>query len=342
MVNGLIQFGKLLQNLGQNAAYPGFYSGVTESEYLEIQHAINKEQQFNPWFTKENICSALSGISRMLQPEELDKVIRNYGEVGSPKKVAIIMAGNIPFVGFHDVLAVLLTGNSAVCKFSSSDSRIPPLLLSKLIEFVPELRERLIFSFGPLKEYDAVIATGSNNTIAGLSTYFKHVPALFRKNRTSIAVLDGTETKEELAMLADDCFMYFGMGCRNVGKLFLPEDFEINRIFEAFLSYGDIINHHKYANNYDYQRTIFLMNQVAFLDNNSFMMKEDEGLHAPLSMLFYSRYKNRGEVDAFIADHTDEIQIEVSHAAVPFGLAQSPGILDFADGVDTFGWLLKL
>jgi hypothetical protein len=342
MVNGLIQFGKLLKDLGENASYTGFSSGVTEAEYNELQQAIKKEKQFNPWFTEENIRTAMCGISRMLTTEELSKVTNVYGTAISPQKIAIIMAGNIPFVGFHDVLSVLLTGNSAVCKFSSSDSRIPPLLLSRLMVFVPELSERLVFSFGPLKEYDAVIATGSNNTIESLRSYFSHVPSLFRKNRTSIAVLNGSETPEELNALANDCFQYFGMGCRNVGKLFIPEDFNINRIFEASLSYGEMVNHHKYGNNYDYHRTIFLMNQIPFLDNNAFMMKEDEGLHAPLSVLFYARYQNRSEVEAFIEKHDGEIQIVVGHEDVPFGKAQSPDILDFADDVDTFKWLLSL
>lgn len=339
---GLEQFGKLLAFLGANEAYPGPISGVTEVEYVDFQSAIAKEQQHNPWFIPAHVRSALTGISRLLQSEALEQIFETYGESVHPKRVAIIMAGNVPFVGFHDVLSVLVTGNTALCKFSSSDSRIPPLLLMQLKAFLPELENRLVFCFGPLKDFDAVIATGSNNTIASLKDYFKHVPALFRKNRTSIAVLDGSETEEELRGLADDCFLFFGMGCRNVGRLFVPQGFDLNRIFEAFLPIGDIINHHKYANNYDYQRTIFLMNQIPFLDNNAFMLKEDDALHAPLSVLHYTYYGDRSEVDAFISAHEEEIQIEVGHRSIPFGKAQSPGVFDFADNVDTFDWLLQL
>lgn len=338
----LIQFGKILGFLSSDNDYPGFQLGLTQEEFEDLKKLINKEHQHNPWFTKENVKSALNGISKLLEEKELDVVFEKYSTSVSEKRVAIIMAGNIPFVGFHDVLAVLVTGNIAVCKFSSDDSRIPPALLKILTDLYPELKTKIVFTFGPVKNYDAVIATGSNNTIETLKNYFKHVPNLFRKNRTSIAVLDGSETKEELELLSEDCFMYFGMGCRNVGKIFIPNDFNTDRIFEGFLKQGDIINHHKYANNYDYQRTVFLMNQMVFLDNNSFMLKEDDALHAPLSIIYYQRYNSKAEVEAFIAEHEQEIQIVVGKEGIPFGQAQSPAILDFADGVDTFSWLLSL
>ncbi len=339
---GLIQFGKLLNSVGSETEFPGFQIGVTEAEFLQLRTAVNKEHLYNPWFTVPNVKSALIGISNMLSESELNLVFEKYSTTEIPKRVAIIMAGNLPFVGFHDVLAVLVTGNIAICKFSSDDSRLPPLLLKVLIELNPELGKSIEFCFGPVKNFDAVIATGSNNTINSLKEYFKDKPAVFRKNRTSIAVLDGTETVEELTFLGQDCFQYFGMGCRNVGKIFVPKGFELNRIFEAFLPFGDIVNHHKYANNYDYHRTIFMMNQIPFLDNNSFMMKEDEGLHAPLSVIFYSYYEDRSEIEAFKKNHQEEIQIEVGHSGIAFGEAQQPGVFDFADDFDTFYWLSNL
>lgn len=338
----LVQFGKILNALAINTEFPGFQSGLTEAEFMQLKTVVNKEFQYNPWFTKENVNAALAGIAAMLEESELDKVFTAYKQTANPKRIAIIMAGNIPFVGFHDVLAVLVTGNIALCKFSSDDSRIPPTLLKVLIDLNPELQPFIEFSFGPVKNYDAVIATGSNNTINTLKDYFKDKPALFRKNRTSIAVLDGSETKEELEKLSEDCFLYFGMGCRNVGKLLIPSDFNVDRIFEGFLKQSDVINHHKYANNYDYQRTVFLMNQVQFLDNNAFMMKEDKSLHAPLSIIYFQRYGNEKEVQEYIAEHEDEIQAVVGKKYIPFGAAQKPGILDFADGVDTFAWLNDL
>jgi len=338
----LIQFGKILNSLATSTEFAGFQSGLTESEFVQLKTVINKEFQYNPWFTKENVSSALSGISGMLEEDELDQVFSKYDKTDFPKRIAIIMAGNIPFVGFHDVLAALVTGNIAICKFSSEDSRIPPMLLKLLIELNPEIKPFVEFSFGPVKNYDAVIATGSNNTINTLKDYFKDKPALFRKNRTSIAVLDGSETREDLEKLSDDCFQYFGRGCRNVGKLLIPEDFDVNRIFEGFLKQSDVINHHKYANNYDYQRTVFLMNQIPFLDNNAFMLKEDEALHAPLSIIYFQRYSNNNEVEAYISAHNEEIQAVVGNNYIPFGQAQNPKILDFADGIDTFSWLEKL
>ena len=342
LLKGLIQFGRLLNALGTHESWPGYECGVTETEFSDLKKMMVKEVQLNPWFTLENLHSAFNGIGFMLTETELTAFAAKYPEAENPKKVAIIMAGNVPFVGFHDVLCVLLSGNSVVCKFSSSDSRIPPVLLALLKQWVSGMDQRMEFSFGPLKEYDAVIATGSNNTIESLKGYFKHVPSLFRKNRTSIAILDGSETKEDIELLSDDCFRYFGMGCRNVGKLFVPADFNLDLIFEGFLKQGDVINHHKYANNYDYQRTIMMMNQIPFMDNNAFMLKEDEGLHAPLSMIYYKRYSNLSEVEAFIQEHETEIQIVVGKGYVPFGQAQCPGLTDYADNVDTMQWLQGL
>ncbi len=342
LLKGLVQFGKLLNALGTHDSWPGYECGITETEFSDLKKMMQKEAQLNPWFTLENLQSAFKGLGFMLAESELKAFAAAHKVAETSRKVAIVMAGNVPFVGFHDVLCVLLSGNTAVCKFSSSDNRIPPALLALLKQWVEGLDQHLEFSFGPLKDYDAVIATGSNNTIESLKGYFKHVPALFRKNRTSIAVLDGSETNEELELLSDDCFRFFGMGCRNVGKIFIPKDFDLNLIFEAFLKQGEIINHHKYANNYDYQRTILLMNQISFMDNNAFMMKEDEGLHAPLSLIYYSRYSNFSEVETFIREHADEIQIVVGKGRVPFGQAQCPGLTDYADNIDTMQWLLKL
>jgi hypothetical protein len=215
-------------------------------------------------------------------------------------------------------------------------------VIQLLTEIDERLKSKIQLVVGPLKNFDAVIATGSNNTIAQFETYFGKYPHIFRRNRTSIAVLTGDETNEELTALGDDCFLYFGMGCRNVSKLFIPNDFNIDRLFEAFLPHSDIINHHKYGNNYDYNRTIFLMNSIPFLDNNCFMLKEDTGLHAPLSVIYYERYESLDEATTFIQAHRSELQVIVGKNQTPFGVAQTPKIDDFADDVDTMLWLNEL
>lgn len=333
------QFRRLVLAAADQNEWSGFESGLTASEWEELQVAINKEHQYNPWFTAQNVRSSLRGIATLLKEGELNTFANRYAFAAEPRTVAIIMAGNLPFVGFHDVLCVLLSGNKALCKLSSSDSRIPMYFLNYLKNMHPELTDRIQIAVGPIKGYQAVIATGSNNTIEQLKSYFGHVPSLFRKNRTSVAVLSGNETKEELEALSDDCFLYFGMGCRNVGKLYLPADFDTNRIFEAFLVKSDVINHHKYANNYDYQRTVHLMNSIPFLDNNCFILKEDNALHAPLSMIHFERYNDLTQVQQHLKQMEEEIQVVVGVGGVPFGSAQFPGVHDFADGVDTMAWL---
>lgn len=326
----------------QNESWPGYECGLTEEEFLSFKKTINKEVQLNPWFTKENCYKALNGIAHLIEKESLEQFSKTYQFAEKPLTVALVMAGNIPFVGFHDLLCTLLTGNKALCKLSSSDARIPLKIIEWMLQWNPELKEWIRISVGPIKEYDAVIATGSNNSIAQFETYFSHVPHLFRKNRTSVALLDGTETPEELQALGSDCFDFFGMGCRNVSKLYVPEGFDLNRIFENFLGQTHLIQHHKYGNNYDYNRTVYLMNQIPFLDNNAFMLKEDEGIHAPLSVIFYEYYTDKTSIVNHLETRKEELQAIVGHGFIPFGKAQSPDITDFADRIDTCAWLNSL
>lgn len=316
--------------------------GLTEEEFNAFKKQINQECLHNPWFTPSHVKSAIRGVIHLLEPDSFERFVYTYAYASQPKRVAVIMAGNIPLVGFHDFMCVLTTGNKPVCKLSSSDSRLLLTIIQWMIAWEPALSEVITVSLGPIKDYQAVIATGSDNTISQFEKYFTQVPHLFRKNRTSIAVLDGTETDDELKSLAQDCFLYFGMGCRNVSKLFIPADFNLNRIFENFLEVSELIQHHKYGNNYDYNRTVYLMNNIPFLDNNVFMLKEDSGLHAPLSVIYYERYENKASVDQFIEDNEAVLQAVVGHAHIPFGKAQNPDITDFADNIDTCKWLNSL
>lgn len=342
IIKVLVQLGTIFNAVASNDEWRDYDCGLTENEWDSLQLMIKKEKQHNPWFTEKNIKSSMKGLALMLEETALTTFANNYSYTNQPKKIALIMAGNIPLVGFHDLICVLLSGNNALCKLSSQDSRIPMFVIQLLTEIDERLKSKIQLVVGPLKNFDAVIATGSNNTIAQFETYFGKYPHIFRRNRTSIAVLTGDETNEELTALGDDCFLYFGMGCRNVSKLFIPNDFNVDRLFEAFLPHSDIINHHKYGNNYDYNRTIFLMNSIPFLDNNCFMLKEDTGLHAPLSVIYYERYESLDEATTFIQTHRSELQVIVGKNHTPFGVAQTPKIDDFADDVDTMLWLNHL
>lgn len=342
IINGFVQLGKLMSQLAEGKDWDGYHTGVTEEEYQKINTEINKQVIYNGWFTPENVRKSIGGISTWLTEEELNDWVNQYSFTNTPKRVAIIMAGNIPLVGFHDFLAVLISGHKAICKLSSDDNKLLPLLAGHLVSFVPALKERIVFSMGKLPEFDAVIATGSNNSIKYFEEYFGKYPHIFRKNRTSVAVLDGSETEEELEALSEDVFSYFGLGCRNVSHLLIPADFNIDKVFKGLYPQRDIVLHKKYGNNYDYHKAVYLLNKHDLLDNNFVLLRETEDLHSPLAMIHYHRYNKPSEVDAYTEAHQDEIQAIVGKGYIPFGEAQTPGLLDYADGVDTMEWLSKL
>lgn len=331
-----------MQQLGANQEWPGFASGVTEEEYLKLNTIINRQISYNGWFTKENVRKSLSALGGLLTEEKLSEWSESYPYTYEPKCVALIMAGNIPLVGFHDFLCVLISGNKAICKLSSDDKTLLPALGEVLINFVPELKSRITFSTGRLESIEAVIATGSNNSLKYFEQYFGKYPHIFRKNRTSVAVITGNESKEEFQRLGDDIFSYFGLGCRNVSHLILPEDFQIDRLFEGIFEHSEVINNNKYGNNYDYNKAVYLMNQHALLDNNFVLLRESDDLFSPLAMLHYHRYKKISEVESYLEKHQENIQVVVGQSHVSFGEAQRPGLSDYADGVDVMKWLSSL
>lgn len=325
--------------LGQNEDWKDFHLGVTESEYEQLQGVINRQVAYNGWFTKENVRKSLLNLGLQLSEEQLTRWISNYGFAAQPKRIGIIMAGNIPLVGFHDFLCVLIAGHKAICKLSSNDKTLLPALAQHLVEFTPGLKERIEFSAGKIGEMEGVIATGSDNSIKYFEQYFGKYPHIFRKNRTSVAVLDGTEEREHLQRLGEDIFAYFGLGCRNVSHLFIPESFELDRFFEAIVDYGEIIHNNKYGNNYDYQRAVYLMNQIPLLDNNFVLLRESSDLFSPLSMLHFERYSDLNEVKERLERETENIQVVIGKGFEPFGSAQCPSLSDYADGVDVMSWL---
>jgi len=298
----------------------------------------------NQWFTPENTNQALKSLGKMLDRTNLNYWIGNYSmekrDQSRPKNVGIIMAGNIPAVGFHDLLCVLITGNHAMIKLSSDDNVIIPFLLEVLTAIEP----RFISQFTlveRIKEPDAVIATGSNNSARYFDYYFGKYPNIIRKNRNSIAVLSGTETPEEMYALGHDIFDYFGLGCRSVSKLYLPENFNFNLFFEGIANHGDLMNHNKYMNNYDYHNALFLLENIKFLTNNFVIVRENEPLATPVSVLHYSYYKNLEDLEKLLTEKESEIQCKVGINGLPFGTTQQPALNDYADGIDTVEWLLN-
>ncbi|WP_407402579.1 acyl-CoA reductase [Chryseobacterium sp.] len=311
-------------------------------ENSELGLIIKKSEIENPWFTIENQRYALQQWAELLTKENLDQWLSNYQVSKTSKRVGLILAGNIPLVSLHDVISVVLSNHIPVIKMSSKDKSMLPFLLKKWKEFSEDAIE---FDFVErLVDFDAVIATGSNNTARYLEFYFKNHLSIIRKNRTSVAVLKGDETEAELKLLANDIFRYFGLGCRNVTRVFIPEDYVIDRLFESFIDFQEIINHNKYANNYDYNRAVFLLNQDQFWDNNFVMLKEDQQLFSPLSVINFSRYSSIDEAENFLAENEKDIQCVVSNndfvkGSVAFGEAQNPSLSTYADNVDTMKFL---
>lgn len=342
IINGFVQLGKLMSDLAEGKDWNGYHTGVTHEEYEKLVGEINKQVIYNGWFTPENVRKSLAGIATWLTEDELKSWSSKYRYNEKPKSVALIMAGNIPLVGFHDFLAVLTSGHKAVCKLSSDDNRLLPLLAGHLVTFVPELKDRIFFSTGKLPRFDAVIATGSNNSIKYFEEYFGKYPHIFRKNRTSVAVLKGAETDEELEALGEDIFSYFGLGCRNVSHLLIPSDFNIDRVFKGLYPQKDIVLHKKYGNNYDYHKAVYLLNKHDLLDNNFVLLRETEDLHSPLAMIHYHRYQDPSEAQEYLKLHQADIQAVVGKDFIPFGDSQQPGLFDYADGVDTMQWLSEL
>ncbi|MDX2361353.1 MAG: acyl-CoA reductase [Crocinitomicaceae bacterium] len=341
-IKGFVQLGKLMLALGKDEEWKDFSIGVTQDEYLQLNTIINRQVSHNGWFTKENVRKSLKALGEWLTEDSLTEWSKQYAFTSTPKKVGLIMAGNIPLVGFHDFLCVIISGNTAVCKLSSDDKTLLPALAAHLVEFAPELKERIVFSAGKIGELDAVIATGSDNSLKYFEEYFGKYPHIFRKNRSSVAILTGNEPKEELEQLGEDIFAYFGLGCRNVSHLLLPEGFEMPRFFEGVYSHHEVIHNNKYGNNYDYNKTVYLMNQLPLLDNNFMLLRESEELFSPLAMVHYQYYSTQEEIDQFLEQNKDNLQAIVGQNYIPFGQAQCPNLDDYADGVNVMAWLTEI
>lgn len=315
---------------------------LTNNEGLQVAKEDASLQ--NLWFTGEFIDAAIANISKnFLKKELLEEWVANYDLRNEPaqiKTVGIVMAGNIPLVGFHDLLCVFISGHNALMKPSSKDEVLIKHIAGKLCEWNHETRNYIDFA-DRLKNCDAYIATGSNNSSRYFEYYFGKYPNIIRCNRTSVAVLDGTETKEELSLLANDIQQYFGLGCRNVTKLFVPRHYDFIPLLDALKKYDYFVDFHKYKNNYDYQLALLIMNRKYYMTNDSIILTENENLFSPVSQVNYEFYTDKDFIREKIVGNKD-IQAIAGHDFIPFGRTQSPSLSDYADDVDTMQFLMRL
>lgn len=329
----------------------GELARLNEAWYLSFNELLQREPALNPWFTPAWIDRSLLGIALMLDEDVLRDWLGGYEGLPvaaeNEKVIGLVLAGNIPLVGFHDILSVLAAGHRVQAKLSSKDDRLIPMLKDIINDIDSDLSERISLTDGHLSGMDAVIATGSNNSSRYFEYYFREIPHIIRKNRNGVAVLTGRETESELRALGEDIFSYFGMGCRNITKLYIPEDYDLKVLLGVLDNFIKLTQHNKYTNNVDYYRSIYLMNREQFLDNLVCILKEDAGIASPVGVIFYERYAEITSVMREMEKREEEIQCIVSlHPDIPGGLkpgkTQEPMPWDYADGVDTLRFLKEL
>lgn len=345
--NCFVDLGKFLNqfSLEKNIKNESVKNNALFFEAFEDLIALS--QSHNGWFTPEQVYFSIQSWASALTEDHLNQWLSAYDfKESEPKKIGLILAGNIPLVGFHDFLTVLITGNDVLVKTSSNDQHLIKFLAKYLIALDERLSSKITFVEEKLEGFEAVIATGSNNTSRYFDYYFKNVPNIIRKNRNSVAVLNGNESKEDLINLGEDIFRYFGLGCRNVSKLFVPKGYDFKVFFEAIYEYKDVIFYEKYANNYDYNKAVFLMSLYKLLDNEFLTLKQDSSYASPISCVFYEFYDDLEEVKSRLKFDEEQIQCIVSNNiienSIAFGQTQKPMLWDYADNVDTISFLNSL
>lgn len=358
-IDAFVSLGKYLLEIENEFEIENDSSSSLSDQNIESEHVsgfdrdkvrsiLQRAKAENGWFTQESIRFALKSWGEALSENNILEWVSKYEIANTtPKTVAVIMAGNIPLVGFHDFLSVLITGNKVLVKLSSSDKVLLPFFAKHLIEQNSEFSKLIEFTESRLNSFDAVIATGSNNTARYFDYYFGKYPNIIRKNRNSVSVLTGNESEEDLTALADDIFQYFGLGCRNVSKLYVPEDYNFDKFFNGVYSWREAINNNnKYMNNYDYNKAVYLMDSLPLFDNEFLLLKEDRGFSSPIAVVFYERYNSLENLGKELESQEENIQCVVSNAGLPaeiqFGQAQHPKLWEYADGVDTIEFLVQL
>ncbi len=316
----------------------------------DFEDIIVKAKVHNPWFAPQFTRIAMHAIAGWLTKENLQKWVSAYPEeyfAESDIKVGVIMAGNIPLVGFHDFLSVLISGKNFKGKLSSQDRHLLPFLAEKLIDIEPDFREKIVFVPHLLKDFDAVIATGSNNSARYFDYYFGKYPNIIRRNRNSVAVLTGEESKEDMRKLADDIFMYFGLGCRSVSKIFVPKDYDFPALLDEFESYAFLHEHTKYFNNYEYNKSIYLINKVPHFDNGFCLLTENAAYASPVSVVYYEEYDDMKAIERRLMLESEQLQCIVGSEKLKikhenFGNSQYPTLSEYADNVDVIRFLGSL
>ncbi|TGV04676.1 acyl-CoA reductase [Flavivirga rizhaonensis] len=346
-INAFVKLGDFLSQFSNEVIRKNDNVEHNDTFFDGFKHQLKLAEENNGWFTQENIRFSIKNWTEALTTKNLNKWLEPYQiNITKPKQVAIIMAGNIPLVGFHDFLSVLISGHHVLIKQSSNDKHILPYL-AKYLEFVqPEFKGTMTFTEDKIEGFDAVIATGSNNTARYFEHYFKNKPSIIRNNRNSVAVLSGKESKEELVALSEDIFRYYGLGCRNVSKLFVPKNYNFDAFFEAMYHWHPIIDKAKYANNYDYNKAVYLMSEFDMLENGFLMIKEDESHASPIATVFYEYYESPKQLKEKLDKEIQQIQCIVSNGftenEITFGATQKPQLWDYADSVDSIEFLLAI
>ncbi|MGX1930338.1 acyl-CoA reductase [Flagellimonas sp. 2504JD4-2] len=341
-LKAFVKLGNYLKEFCEN------HNSDSEGIFASFNDVLVRAEQQNSWFTKENLLYTLEHWSLLLTEENLMQWLSKYtfAKEQKPKTIGVVMAGNIPLVGFHDFICILLSGNKVLAKTSSNDNVLLPFLSDFLMQEDQSLQGSIEYTEGKFEHFDAVIATGSNNTSRYFEYYFGKKPNIIRKNRNAVAILTGNESEEQLTALGEDIFRYYGLGCRNVSRVYIPQDYDFDKLFNALFSFKDIIHQTKYANNYDYNKAVYLMSGFKILDNGFLILKEDASFSSPIASLFYTFYNSESDLKNELTSKAEDIQCIVSDGLfdneIAFGRTQKPKLDDYADGVDTMKFLLEL
>ena len=318
-----------------------------QEQQSDFEDIIVKAKVHNPWFAPRFTRIALQSIADLLTEENLNVWVSAYPKTyfkESTLRMGVIMAGNIPLVGFHDFLSVLISGKTFKGKLSSQDEYLLPFITDKLVKIEPAFKDKIIFIPHLLKDFDAVIATGSNNSARYFDYYFGKYPHIIRRNRNSVAVLTGDETNEQLEKLADDIFIYFGLGCRSISKIFVPKAYDVTKILDAFEHYVFLHEHTKYFNNYEYNKSIYLINGIPHLDNGFCLLTENTAYSSPVSVLYYEEYEDINSLERRLLTENKQIQcivggekLNILHEKI--GNSQYPNLDEYADNVDVIKFI---
>jgi len=344
-INAFTILGDFLRRFeGQNTA-----DDTDSKQFNKLVETAESAYLHNGWFIAENVRNMLSAIGESLSKRSLEKWTSKYKFTNKrkPKTIAVVMAGNVPAVGFHDFLSILISGNRILAKLSGDDNKLIPAIAELLISIEPEFKPLIEFTDGRLHNFDAVIATGSGNTSRYFDYYFGKYQNIIRRNRNGVAVLTGKETEEDFEKLADDVFMYFGLGCRNISKLFVPLNYDFTPMLDVLSQRKKVADHHKYFNNYEYNKAIYLVNSRPHLDAGNLLLVEDNSFASPVSVLHYEYFENIDVLNRKLLLETNSIQCIVSSDkevanSLPLGTSQSPQLWDYADGVDTVEFLISI